>query len=98
MCEHFAQNFGDNMLAVASRQRIVSHFLFHQGMFDQKQHDCHPPPTLLSLFPELKIKLKGRHLETTEVIGSESQALLNIPTEHDFQVAFKNCRCTGNGA
>jgi hypothetical protein len=28
-------------------QHNVSYFLFHQEMFDQKQHDCHPPPTLL---------------------------------------------------
>jgi hypothetical protein len=34
-------------LAVASRQFIVSHFLFHQGVLDQQQDDCHPPPTLL---------------------------------------------------
>jgi hypothetical protein len=37
------------------------------------------------LFPPLKIRLKGRHFDTTEVIEAESQAVLNTLTEHDFQ-------------
>jgi hypothetical protein len=37
----------------------------------------------------LKIKLKGRHFETTEVIKAESQAVVNILSEHNFQDAFK---------
>jgi hypothetical protein len=41
MCEDFAPNFGDK------RQRAVSHFFFHQGIFDQKQRDCRPQHTLL---------------------------------------------------
>jgi hypothetical protein len=36
----------------------------------------------------LKIKLKGRHFDTVEVIEAESQAVLNTFTEHDFQDAF----------
>jgi hypothetical protein len=75
-------------LAVASRQRIVSHFTLHPGFFYHKQHDCRPPPTLLSLLPRLKTKLKRRHFDTTEVMKAESQAVLNILTEHDFQDAF----------
>jgi hypothetical protein len=42
-----------------------------------------------SLFPRLKIKLKGLHFDTIEVIEAESQAALNTLTEHDFQDAFK---------
>jgi hypothetical protein len=38
----------------------------------------------------LKIKLKGRHFDTTEVIEAESQTVLNTLTEHHFQDAFKN--------
>jgi hypothetical protein len=44
-------------------------------------------PTLL--FSWLKIKLKGRHFDTIEVIEADSQAALNILTEHDFKDAFK---------
>jgi hypothetical protein len=44
----------------------------------------------------LKIKLKGHHFDTIEVIEAESQAVLNTLTEHDFQDAFKNGRSSGN--
>jgi hypothetical protein len=37
----------------------------------------------------LKIKVKGRHFDTVEMIEAESQAVLNTLTEHDFQDAFK---------
>jgi hypothetical protein len=47
MCEDLALNFGDKELAVASCQRTISHIIFCQGIFYQKQHDCHPLPTLL---------------------------------------------------
>jgi hypothetical protein len=41
------RNLKTKELAVTSRQRTASHFVFHQGMFDQKEHDCLPPPSLL---------------------------------------------------
>jgi hypothetical protein len=53
-------------------------------------------PTVLC-FPRLKIKLKGRHFDTTELMKAESQAVLNSLTEHDFQDAFKNGGSSGNG-
>jgi hypothetical protein len=37
----------------------------------------------------LKIKLKGHHFDTIEVIKEELQAVLNTLTEHKFQNAFK---------
>jgi hypothetical protein len=37
----------------------------------------------------LKIKLKGRHFDTVEVIKAEMKAVLNILTEHNVQNAFK---------
>jgi hypothetical protein len=36
----------------------------------------------------MKIKLSGRHFDTNDAIESDSQAVLNIITEHDFQNAF----------
>jgi hypothetical protein len=41
------------------------------------------------MFPQFKIKLKGRHSDTIEVIEAESQAVLNTLTEHGFQYSFK---------
>jgi hypothetical protein len=55
----------------------------------------HPP--YFFLFPRLKIKLKGCHFDTIEVIVTESQAALNTLTEHDFQDVFKNGRSAWNG-
>jgi hypothetical protein len=52
MCKDFTPNFGDQRNVVESRQCTVKHFLFHQGIFDLKQHDCRPPPTLLFCFPD----------------------------------------------
>jgi hypothetical protein len=55
----------------------------------------HPPylpdlaPCNLSLFPRLKIKLKGHHFDTTEVREAESQVVLKTLTEYNFQDAFK---------
>jgi hypothetical protein len=46
----------------------------------------HPP---YFLFPRLKIKLKGRPLDTAEVIETELLAVLNTLTGHDFQVALR---------
>jgi hypothetical protein len=52
----------------------------------------HPPyspdlaPCDFSLFPQLKTY----HFDTTEVIKAESQVVLNILTEHNFQDTFKS--------
>jgi hypothetical protein len=60
---------------------------FSPENFDQKQHECRPP-TLLYSVSRLKIKLKDRHFDTTDVIEADSQAGLNTLAEHDFQDAF----------
>jgi hypothetical protein len=46
----------------------------------------------------LKIKLKGRHFDTTEVIEAESHAKMNTLKEHDFLDAFQNGRSAESGA
>jgi hypothetical protein len=48
-----------------------------------------PHTTYFSLFPQLKLKLKGHHFDKTEVIEAESQAVLNTATEHHFQDTFE---------
>jgi hypothetical protein len=50
------------------------------------------------LFSRLKIKLKGRHFDTTEVNEAKSQAMLNTLTEHGSHDAFKNDSSAGNCA
>jgi hypothetical protein len=88
MCEDFAPNFSDKRTdrCITTMHRLT--FPSLPGNVCQKQHDCHPThPTFL--FLRLKIKLKGRHFDTTEVIEVESQAVLNTLTEHDFKDAFK---------
>jgi hypothetical protein len=37
----------------------------------------------------LKIKLKGCHFDTLQVIEAESQVVLNTLTEYDFHDTFK---------
>jgi hypothetical protein len=39
------------------------------------------------LSPKIKLKLKGHRFNTTEEIQAESQRVLDIPTEKDFQEA-----------
>jgi hypothetical protein len=48
-----------------------------------------PHPHYFSLFLRLKMKLNGRHFDTIEVMEADSQALLNILIEHDFEDAFR---------
>jgi hypothetical protein len=83
-------------LAAASQQCTALHFFFNQGFFFTKNNIyvvCHSPyltwPPVTCLFPQLKIKLKGHHFDTTEVIEAESKEVLNTPTDYDFQDVFK---------
>jgi hypothetical protein len=55
----------------------------------------HPPylpdltPCDFTLFPKLKMKLKGQRLETVSDIQRESQAVLDSIMENDFHSAFE---------
>jgi hypothetical protein len=44
------------------------------------------------LFPKMKLKLKGLRFDIIEEIQAESQRVLDIPTEKDFQEAFRKWR------
>jgi hypothetical protein len=46
-------------------------------------------PCSFSLFPRLKIKLKGNHFDTIKVTEAESKAVLKELTEHDFTMHLK---------
>jgi hypothetical protein len=89
MCEDFAPNCGDKGIGCC----ILFHQLAKNNMTVLPTHLLH-----FSLFPRLKIKLKGRHIGATEVIEAESQAVLNTFTDRDFQDAFKSGRRAGDGA
>jgi hypothetical protein len=64
----------------------------HASVFTKKfltKNNTTTVPTHPTLFPRLKIKLKGRHFDTTDVREADSQAVLKTLTEHDFQDTFK---------
>jgi hypothetical protein len=62
----------------------------------------HPPyspdlaPCDFLLFPKMKLKPKGRRFDTTGEIQAESQRLLDILTEKNFQEAFQKWRSGGS--
>jgi hypothetical protein len=57
-----------------------------------------PHPPYVSLFPKLKIKMKGLNFDTFVVIEAQSLSELNSPTGHGFQDTFKNGRSARNSA
>jgi hypothetical protein len=87
-------------LAASPWQCPVPHFHYHPAISGEIQNGCRPPPTVLPwftpcdffLFPEMKLKLKGRRFDTTEEIQAESQRVLNTLTEKDFQETFQKWR------
>jgi hypothetical protein len=44
------------------------------------------------LFTKIKLKLEGRRFDTSEVIQAESQRVLDILIEKDFQEAYQKWR------
>jgi hypothetical protein len=72
-----------------------SHTSFFTREFSTKNMILVPNPLYFPLFPRLNIKLKVHHTDTTKVIETESQVMVNTFKEHNFQNAFKiwqNCR------
>jgi hypothetical protein len=75
-------------LAVATRQRTVSHFFFHRRIFNQNNITVVRHSPYYSVSPIVD-KTERPPFDAIEVIEAESQAVLNTLTEHDFQVKFK---------
>jgi hypothetical protein len=80
MSEDFAPNFSDKRTGFTKTP--IKHSHFHQAIFDKDNMTIIPHPPYFSLLSLLKIKLKGRHFDTTEVTEAESQTVLNTLTEH----------------
>jgi hypothetical protein len=55
-------------------------FLFIREFFTKNKMTAIPHPPYFSLFPRLKIKLKGRHFDTIELMEAELQVVLNTLT------------------
>jgi hypothetical protein len=83
MCQDFSPNFGDKTTFCCITTTHHLTLPFHQGIFYQNRMTVVPHPSNFSLFLRLQIKQKGRHFDTTDVIGAESRAVLNTLTEHD---------------
>jgi hypothetical protein len=88
VCEDFTPNFGDKRTgcSITTKHCLM---LFYQGLFTKNNMTVITYSPYFSLFPQLNIKLKGRHFDTIEVKEGQSQAVLNTLTEHDFQDALK---------
>jgi hypothetical protein len=98
MCEDFAPNFGDKDWLLHHDNAHSYASFFTMNFFTKINIIVVLHPTLLfSVFP-IEHKLRNCRFDTIEVIGTESQAVLNTFTKHDFQDALKNGRSSGNGA
>jgi hypothetical protein len=92
----FAPNFRDKISGsyITKTHRLT--LLFHQGFLTKNNMTLVPHPPYFTLFHRLKIKLKGRHFDITDVMEAESQEVLNTLAEQDFQDAFKKRQHSGN--
>jgi hypothetical protein len=89
LCEDFAPNLGHKRTGccITTTHRLT--LPFSPGNFLPKTAWLPSPTHSTVLFPRLKIKLKGRHFDTAEVLEAELQVVLNALTERDSQDAFK---------
>jgi hypothetical protein len=89
MCEDFA---GDKLTSCCITATYHLTLPFSE-FFTKNNMTVVPHPPSFSLFPRLKIKLKG-HFDTIGAIKAESQAELNTTSK----MLFKNGRSSENGA
>jgi hypothetical protein len=89
MCKDFAPNFGNKRTgcSITTMHRLTLPFpLGNLLTKDNVTVGPHPP---IFLFPQTKIELKCRHIDTIEAIEAELQEVLKTLTEPDFQDAFR---------
>jgi hypothetical protein len=88
MCGDLAPNWGDKRsgCCITTSHRLA--FLFARKFMTKNNTTVVLQPPYFSVSP-IKMKLKGRHFDTTEVMEAESQAVLITLTEQDFQDAFR---------
>jgi hypothetical protein len=87
-------------LAASTWQRSISQFHPHPAVSGETKNDCHPHtpyshdlvPCDFFLFPEIKLKLKGRQFNTIEEVQAESPRVLHTLTAKDYQEAFQKWR------
>jgi hypothetical protein len=94
MCEDFAPNFSDKRTGccITTMHHLTLPFFIREFLTKNNTTVLLHPP-YFSLCPQLIIKIKGRHFDTSEVIEAESQAVLNTLTEHDFPLrTVHTCR------
>jgi hypothetical protein len=92
MCEDFAPNFGVKSTGYNSPSHIS---FFTREFLAINNMTVVPHPPYFSLFPLLKIKLKGRHFDTLEVVEEESQAVLNISQNTTSSMHLKMAEALG---
>jgi hypothetical protein len=69
--------------------------LVDKRIYYQKQHNCRPP--YFSLYPRLKIKLKGPHFDTIEWSRQNRRRSWTASQNTVFRINLKHDRSYGNG-
>jgi hypothetical protein len=89
-------NFGDKRTdcCITTTHTLTFHFSSGNFLLTTAWLSSPTQPTFL----RLKVKLRERYFDTSEVNRAKSQAVLNTLTEHHFQEAIKNGRSARNGA
>jgi hypothetical protein len=94
MCEYFTPNWLFNNNNAQSHTSFLT-----RECFTKNNITVVPHPHCFSLFPRLKIKLKGRHFDTIEVTKAESQAVCSATSQiTTSRMHFEDDRSSGNGA